>query len=314
LLSNSFSLLALLATPSTSGLLPELVSGPRSLADLRQDRAPIPETTLRGHLRALALAGAVEKRRHGGFPGSVDYRLTEAGDELKAVAEVLADWLKAAPQGEAPLGSDAAKHAVRVLLESWRAGIVHALAFAPISLTELAGHIDGLSYPAVERRLAAMRRLGLARAAPGASRSKPLAVTPWLQRAILPLAAAHSWQRRWHPATARVARRDVEAMFLLALPAQPLPEAISGSCRLTLRSDAAERDTGLAGITAEITSGVVVPRMGDLAAPATATLEGSSGAWTSALVGVGPGMLEAGGETSLAAALLDQIRKELRSR
>lgn len=189
--------LLLIAVPRHVGLLTDLASGPRSLAELRHEAGSPPETTMRGYLRSLAAAKAVEKRRHGGFPGTVDYRLTAAGDDLIGVAETLASWLATSPQRPAALGTSDARRATKALVEGWASGIVRILASHPRSLTELDGAIYGLSYPALERRLALMRRFGLVQAVPASGRSTRFEVSDWLRTSAAPLDAGTRWERRW---------------------------------------------------------------------------------------------------------------------
>jgi DNA-binding HxlR family transcriptional regulator len=145
----------------------------------------------------------VEKRRHGGFPGAVDYRLTAAGGDLLAVTELHAEWLALAPGGGKALGTVAARQATRSLIEGLSSGLVAALADRPRSLTELDGVIAGLTYPALERRLTSMRRAGLVLAVPGPERRTPFGLSDWLRMASIPLGAASRWERSWLSKTER---------------------------------------------------------------------------------------------------------------
>lgn len=188
--------LLLLTVPLHVHLLTALEEGPSSLAALRGAGAP-PPTTMRGYLRALALAKVIEKRREPGFPGAVDYRLTAAGHDLVKVAEMLSSWLTSSPNGRYPLGTATAKRATKAVIEAWASGIVSALTSRPCSLTELDGAIAGLSYPALERRLSALRRFGLVEAVSASGRGTPFAASEWLRVANEPLQAAARWELRW---------------------------------------------------------------------------------------------------------------------
>lgn len=106
-------------------------------------------------------------------------------------------WLVAAPGARIALGTPAARRAIVALLEGWATGIVDALATRPLSLTELDAAIPALSYPALERRLTAMRRSGLVRSVLSGNGRTRYTVGDWLLRAAAPLAAAASWERRW---------------------------------------------------------------------------------------------------------------------
>lgn len=189
--------LLLLAAPRRVRLLTDLADGAHSLADLRREPGAPPQTTMRGYLRSLAATGVVTKRRQAGFPGLVDYRLTAAGDDLLGVAEMLAAWLATSPHGPIAVGTARAKHAIKALIEGRHSGMVQVLAFRPCSLTELDEAIFSLSYPALERRLASMHRLGLVEVAPANGRSTRFVIGEWLRTAAALLDAAAQWERRW---------------------------------------------------------------------------------------------------------------------
>lgn len=195
--STGSRVLLLLSAPRQARLLTDLAAGPRSLADLRRELGSPPQTTMRGYLRSLAAAGVVAKRRHAGFPGTVDYRITAAGHDLLDVAEVLAAWLATSPQGLTTLGTTAAKHAIRALIEGRTNGMTQVLASRPRSLTELDEAVVGLSYPALERRLGSMHRLGLVEAVSANGRGVRFAISDWQRMATVPLDAAARWERRW---------------------------------------------------------------------------------------------------------------------
>jgi DNA-binding HxlR family transcriptional regulator len=301
----------LFAVPFNATLVRDLAEGPRSLVDLRRQAGSPPQTTMRGHLRLLVAAGVVEKQRLGGFPGAVKYRLTVAGHELCVVEKILAAWLATAPQSPLGLGDLAAKSTIKALVEGWTTGMVRALASRPLSLTELDRVIASCSYPSLERRLSAMRTIGLVEAAPGTGRSTPYAASEWLRRAISPLAAAAHWERRWQSVQVPpITNRDVEAAFLLTLPLLRLPESVSGTCRLGVQMGSRGR-TGTAGAIASIRGGSVVPTGTRLADSADAWALGPSAAWFSAVIERRVGGLDLGGETGLAAELVERFHGEL---
>ncbi len=152
---------------------------------------------MRGHLRSLAAVGVVAKRRHAGFPGTVDYRLTAAGQDLLEVVETLTAWLATSPQGPTALGTTAAKRAIRALIEGRTSGMTQVLASQPCSLTELDEAVLDLSYPALERRLGSMHRLGLVEAVSANGRGVRFAISDWQRLATVPLDAGARWERRW---------------------------------------------------------------------------------------------------------------------
>ncbi len=206
--------LRLLAQPATRSLLDELAVEPRELKDLRQVLGSPPETTVRGYVRPLVVAGAIEQRRHGGFPGGYDYRLTPAGRDLAAVGQRVAAWLDAAPRETAPLGSEAGKRAIRALVNAWEAGIVRALTASRPTVTQLAIAIPEISYPALERRVTAMRRIGMVDTSDGGREGFPLLASDWLRASAVPLTAAVRWELEWQGCSVLGTVREIEAALL----------------------------------------------------------------------------------------------------
>ena len=223
--------LSLLAEPLNVRVLDALGEGPRPLPALVEAVGPVAASTVRRRLGRLAEAGAVAL--------AAEPELTAAGGELRDLAAVLRAWLARSPHGPIALEARAAREPLKAVTDAWSAGIVRALAAAPLGLTELDSLIADLSYPTLERRLAALRRAGLIEALPRPG-ERPYTVTRWLRQAAAPLAAAARWERlRLPAATAPVTRVDVEAGLLLALPLLRLPADLSGSCRLVVELEAA---------------------------------------------------------------------------
>jgi DNA-binding HxlR family transcriptional regulator len=300
--------LSLLSTPFNASVVMALADGPRPLIDLRRETGSPPQTTMRGHLRALVAEGVVRKTRQKEFPGTVDYQLTDSGRDLLAVARILTGWLAASPEGPTELGSNAAKNAVRALVEGWSTSIVGALAVRPLTLTELDGVIAGLSYPSLERRLGAMRTVRQIEPLATSSRGTPYTATDWLRKAIAPLVAGARWERRrLRERAAAIASRDVEAAFLLTLPLLRMPAEALGSCRLAVQAV----DSSQAGVIALVRNGTAACRGTRLDARADAWAHGSGGSWLSAVIERDVAGLEIGGRTDLARAVVERLHGEL---
>lgn len=267
---------------------------------------------MRGHLRALTEAGIVERRRQNDFPGSVDFQLTKPGRELLAVAKVLQRWLEDSPDGPLELGTPAAKSAIKALVDGWSTGIVRVLAAKPLSLTELSGLINSVSYPSLERRLGAMRVAGQIERRPGNGRGTPYGATSWLRRAIAPLSAAARWERRSLPdRTMPIKRIDIEAAFLLAVPLIQLPADQSGTCRLAAAIRSGDGDLRLAGVSIEVGEGRIISCVARLKRQARAWASGSVAAWLRALIDANRDELEIGGDCDLATTLIDALHSDL---
>jgi DNA-binding HxlR family transcriptional regulator len=300
-----------LSTPINVFVLQALAEGPRSLVDLRREAGSPPQTTMRGHLRTLAQTDVLVRRRRNDFPGSLDFELTPVGRELWGVAQVVNAWLRSAPGEPLTLGSGSARSAVKALVEGWGTSMVRALAARPLSLTELNGLINGLSYPSLERRLGAMRLAGLIERIPGRGRGTPYTVTSWMRHAIAPLGVAARWERRYAPAeTVPIKRLDAEAAFLLTIPLLRLSPDLSGTCRLAVAvgSGGSER---LAGVLVGVEEGRVVSCVASVRGHADAWASGSTQAWLRAVIEQDTDLLEMGGDGALAQSLLEGLHGTL---
>jgi len=292
-------------------VLKALEEEPRSLIDLRRAIGSPPPTTMRGHLRTLTELGVLERHRENEFPGSIAFDLGKRGKDLLALADTLDAWLAGSPEGPIELGSNAAKNAIKALIEGWSSAIVRALAAKPLSLTELSRLIHGLSYPSLERRLGTMRLAGQIERCTGVGRGTPYAVTDWLRQAVGPLAGAQCWERA-NPAVdaAPLTRIDVEALFLLAVPLISLPSEHSGLCRLAVDLPGGDGHR-LAGAMVEVQGGRIVGCVSNLEGEASAWALGSATGWLSALIEADLDQLELGGDCQLATAMLDHLHGAL---
>ncbi len=218
------------------------------MADLRKQVGFPAQTTLRGHLNDLIAVGAVNKLERRGMPYAVSHELSAEGEDLLFVVDILASWLAKAPQGKIELGTVSAKGAVKGLVGGWDSGILRALSADPRSLTELDDMIGALSYPALERRLSAMRVTGQVVPAQGQhGKGTPYTVDDWIRQAVAPICAAARWERR-HLAkqTEPPTWIEVETAFLLSLPLVKLPKRAKGECVLAV--DTKDPEQRIAGV------------------------------------------------------------------
>lgn len=304
--------LSLLAEPLNVHVLKALEERDRPLTELSQAIGLPPASTLRAYLRRLAEVEVLERRQEPGFPGSVSYAITPVGSKLLAVGGVLQRWLEQAPAGPIALGSPAAKSTTKALVDGWSAAIVRALAVRPLALTELHRLIPQISYPTLERKLTAMRLVGLLQPeTSGSSRGTPYGVTRWLREAVPSLAAAVAWERRYAAERMpQLARFDIEAGFLLVLPLLELPSESAGVCRLSIEVRK-EGKLAYAGVTVALEEGSPISCSTRLEGPVDAWATGSALAWFRWVNGQGDGQLEFGGRSSLARALVTGLRDTL---
>jgi DNA-binding HxlR family transcriptional regulator len=303
--------LLLLAAPLSGFVLRALADGPKQLSEL-QRLADFPaQTTLRAQLKRLVESGAVAKNRRNRFPGVLEYELTDGGLDLLFAAGVLESWLAKSSGGPLSLGGGAAKASIKALAEGWSTTMLRALAASPLTLTQLDGLISSLSYPALERRLSALRIAGLVEPLPGNGRGTPHRVTTWAREGVAPLAAAVRWeQSHLGENAAPIGRLDAEAAFLLTVPMLRLPDETAGSCRLVVETHNG-RAVMPAGVTVAVEDGRVASCVTRLQRDADAWAIGPPDAWLSALIEENIDRLELGGRRRFARLLIERLQGQL---
>lgn len=304
--------LSMLAVPLNVQVLQSLDEQPTPLPDLRRAVGHPPVTTMRSYLRKLMELGLIERHREDDFPGSVSYAITPSGKRLLIVGEVLQDWLRSAPEGPVELGSIASKSMVKALVDGWSTGIIRALAARPLALTELNRVISQVSYPTLERRLTAMRQVGLIEPDPESDgRVTRCDVTGWLRYAVAPLTSAMGWESQCIadqvPAPSRI---DAEAALLLAVPLLELSPEINGTCRLAVEF---RRGSNLefAGVTVAVSEGQIRSCVSRIEGKPDAWATGAVLDWFRWMRGLDGHQIEIGGDASLANALADGLRGAL---
>jgi DNA-binding HxlR family transcriptional regulator len=312
------AVLSLLAGPLCVPILRAHLDGPLRLPDLRERIGGAAQTTLRGQVGNLRGLGALERKVIPGMPYTVENRLTECGREILEVAERVEAWLTRAPQGPVVLGSEAAKGAIRALVGGWSSTVLRALAARPLSLTELNSEIKDLSYPALERRLSAMRaarQIEVEVSGPG--KAKPYFVSEWTRLAVAPLVAAARCEcRHLAEVTDPMDELDVEAVFLLAVPLAAPPADRSGSCLFAVGEPDDETAAGpaprVAGVQVEVERGEVVSHAARAADEPETWAMGAVGAWVDAiLVGELESLRFGGQESRYAKGLVESVHRAL---
>jgi DNA-binding HxlR family transcriptional regulator len=313
--------ISLCGGPLNVPILHAHAKGPLRLPELRKRIGGVAQTTLREHTANLREVGLLAKREDGATSHAVENELTRAGLEVLSAAKVLGAWLAGAPQGPVNLGSEAAKGAIRALIGGWGSTMLRCLAARPRSLTELDGLIPDLSYPAIERRLSAMRAAGQVELSSGGERGRPYAVTEWTRRAVAPLAVAgrcecQHMERKGEAATPV----DIEAAFLLAVPLVKLRGDHKGSCLLAVDTGVA-KSAGtnvagskhrLAGVRVAVEDGRVVACACELERNPCAWALGTVETWLDAIIEDQLEGLRTGGEDSdLVHALLADLHRSL---
>lgn len=288
--------------------------GPLAPGELEEALGWAPQSSLRAavanltELGALAQGGTAGGRSHG-----APLELTEAGRELLPVAAALERWLGHSPGGPISLEDPAAQGIVRVLTAGWDSTLVRALAERPRSLIELSSEISELNYPKLKRRLAKLRSTHLVTPVETPA-GRAYEVSEWLRRAVVPLALAGGWELRHHVGQP-IARTEVEAAFMLALPLIHLTEKVGGACALAVltaseEGESPERD--VAGVAIEVERGEIVACRAGAAGDQPTWVLGGVSAWLDALVdGRTEALRVSGAKPPLALAVVKALHVDL---
>lgn len=306
--------LDLLAVPLNAMIVRALGGGPLRQSDLRRELGNPAETTLRGHLARLEELGAVQRRVRVGGPQFAKSELTGRGVDLLIATRALEGWLSRAPQEPIRLGTVQAKGAVKALVGGWDSTLLRALAARPLTLTQLDRLIGPLSYPALERRLAAMRATGLVEATAGQG-GTPYTATRWTRLGVGPIIAATLFERLHLEDASSFGAIDIEAAFLLTTPISPLPADADGVCSLAVEtgngsSNGAGRGRH-AGVEVTVDRGRIVSCVTKLSAEPRNWALGSPVTWLEALIHRRPEQLRIGGDSHLARSLVNGINEQL---
>jgi DNA-binding HxlR family transcriptional regulator len=238
-------------------------------------------------------------------------RATPAGTEFLFVAFTLQRWLRNSPQGPLEIGMAGAGDAMAALVCSWSGTLIHGLATAPRTISELDEVVDPLDRATLEEHIAALERTGQVEALPGRRGQTRYAVTEWMREGFAPIAAAARMERHHpHDDVLPPDRLDAEAAFQLALPLIELPGDLSGSCRLGVQLSG-DDSAPLAGVTAQIEGGRVVSCESRLDDRADTWATGSPIEWLDTAVNPGAALLDVGGDTRLAEAVVEGIYDSL---
>lgn len=307
------TVLSLLAGPLCAPILRAHLDGPLRLPDLREHLGGAAQTTLRGQVGNLRDLGALERHVRSGMPYTVENELTDTGHGILVVADAVEAWLARAPQGPLAFGSEPAKGAIRSLVAGWGSTILRALAARPLSLTELDGVVPDVSYPALERRLSAMRAARQVEAVSiSESQAKPYTVTDWTRRAVGPLVAAGRCEcEHLTNGSDPLTRIDVEAAFLLAVPLVELPAGIGGSCLLAV-GGGEEAGESLTGVDVVVEHGQVVSCVSKLELEPEGWAKGTVEDWVGVILEGRVEALDLGGnDAELARALVEGMHSSL---
>jgi DNA-binding HxlR family transcriptional regulator len=311
------TVLSLIASPLSIPILRAHLDGPLRLPDLRERIGGAAQTTLRGQVGNLRGVGALERHVRSGMPYTVENELTPVGSGVLSVAEVVEAWLARAPQGPIPLGSESSKGAIRALVGGWGSTMLRALAARPLSLTELSSVINDHSYPALERRLSAMRAARQLEPKPSGDRgAKPYGVTEWTRQAAAPIAAAGRCECKYlAQSTDPLTRIDIEAIFLLSVPLVDLDVTYAGSSLLAVDTGSGgsgEPTNRLAGVRVEVEGGAITSCSSRLGYDPQTWALGSTCAWVDAILDGNTERLRIGGaRATLAEELIQRLHASL---
>lgn len=294
-------------------ILRALADGPLRLTELRKEAGGPAQSTLRGNLAKLTEIGALHRRGRIDKPSVLEYELTLQGRDLLFATDAVEAWLGLAPEGPIALDSPGAKVAIKALVGGWTSTIVRALAARPLTLTELDKLIDGCTYPALERRLSAMRLAGQIELSDNEDgKGRHYTVGPWLRQAIGPLCVAARCERKHMPAaTAPVARIDVESAFLLVAPLIDLCSGASGFCQLTVEATEHGARRAWAGAQLTVEDGSLASCVARLEPQPLNWAAGTSLAWLDAVIERDVELLRFGGDVDLGREIVGGLHDAL---
>lgn len=307
------AVLSLFAVPLNGLVLRALAGGPKRLAALRSELGGPAQSTLRGILAKLVEIGALT-RGIGDKPSALAYELTPFGEDLLLVVDAVEAWLGLAPDGPIALESAPAKVALKALIGGWASTVIRALAARPLTLTELDKLIGGYTYPALERRLSAMRHAGLIEmgASDDGSKGRQYRISPWLRLGIGPLTVSARCERKHMPnGTAPITRIDVESAFLLVAPLLDLDAGASGFCQLAVEAGSGAERQPWAGAQVTLEKGSVSSCVARLEARPENSVTGPAAAWLDAVIGRAPDLLYFGGNADFGREIVEGIHDVL---
>jgi len=146
------------------------------------------------------------------------FTISPAGREVMGVINAIEAWLAKGPGQRLRLTEGLeAQVPMRLFLDGWNAGVLHALAPGPLTLEQLSLALDTLSRSSLREMLAKMRDAGLLEARPGNGEGDAYAVTEWLRER-----SARS-PSRCAANCARPARRSVHRRHAASRPPSSSP-------------------------------------------------------------------------------------------
>jgi DNA-binding HxlR family transcriptional regulator len=280
-----------------------LVRGPLSRGRLTAGLHARP-TRIYERLRSLQDSGLLhaETRRR---PPS--YGITDSGESLIAVAEMIERWFAIRPLG--PPESSVGWRAFAELADAWRSGLFEFVVRVAPSARELEHPPPGPAGRA--ERIAAMLDSGMVETyvdGQGVARHR---LSAWSARAIGPLPALARWESMFRPPeAARIEREDALVSFLAGLPLLRV-EGRSGLCLLSASGDVPQGSRP-AGAWAMFEDGVLVEvGEGAPSSPADGWASGTFGAWLAAVLDDDPRGLRIGGRTQAGIDLAEVVVAEL---
>lgn len=283
--------------------------------DLQEAARAFAEATIRDAVGKLCEWGALERHDSQEARNAVATSLTPAGEEMLAVAAALEDWLARCPMGPIELADRGAKVAVKALTEGWSSNLIRELALAPRTPTELSGRISEISHPALERRIAWMRKTGQVSSLPKGPQGIPYIPADWLRLGIAPLALACRCEQRHMEDAQAVGDVEIETLLLLGLPLVSLASTANGRCFLASIESvgAVGESAGVGGVAVEFAGGEVALCAPTDLEPAPGTWAiGTPEAWLDVLIEGRFGHLRIGGANSrIARALTRGIHRRL---
>ena len=251
--------------------------------------------------------------RHDGLDCLIDTWTGPSADSerLDFVRTTLQGWLRACPTGPLELDRKGIE-ATAALACCWSSAVTHALSKGPCTLASVAEEANSLvGEEVVREHLDALLSTGQAEIRPSDGGVEGYALTEWGAAGIAPLVAAVRHELRFPQEEILPPEvLDIEATFQLCGPRLRLPADLRGTCRLSVAVPGDE--PVLAGATVEVVGGKVISSSILLDREPETWATGDPQDWCEAAVDpAGAAMLETGGDTKLAMALVRAVNEWL---
>jgi hypothetical protein len=169
--------------------------------------------------------------------GREEYALTDYGQELVSVVDVIEAWLAKAPQGAIAVLSDAASEKISALDAGYRSGFMSG---------------------SVEQPPPQLLDAGIAEELTGEDGSRRYELTDWGRQGIGVILAAARAEGRHRPGAVRLTPSELSGLMRMAMPLVELADDVEGVIEFGVDPDSDDPVSSAAGFWAKVEGGRIV--------------------------------------------------------